>query len=53
LGNHRAANVVLLGKLADYLDFPTDVWDETLTARIPKQLLSLNRDAFTAGREAV
>jgi indolepyruvate ferredoxin oxidoreductase beta subunit len=53
LGNHRAANVVLLGKLAGYLDFPTGVWDETLTARIPKRLLSLNMEAFTAGRAAV
>lgn len=52
LGNHRAANVVLLGVLAASLDIPEAVWDETLEQRIPERLLSLNREAFSAGRQA-
>jgi indolepyruvate ferredoxin oxidoreductase beta subunit len=52
LGNHRAANVVLLGTLAESLDIPFDVWDKTLHERIPERLLDLNRRAFAAGREA-
>lgn len=52
LGNHRAANVVLLGVLAQFLDIPRDVWDATLRDRIPERLLSLNLQAFDAGRQA-
>jgi len=51
VGNHRAANVVLLGALAASLDIPEEVWDETLKARIPEKLLSLNQQAFATGRQ--
>ncbi|UCC73642.1 MAG: indolepyruvate oxidoreductase subunit beta [Gemmatimonadota bacterium] len=51
LGNHRAANVVLLGALAESLDIPQEVWDKTLQDRIPERLLSLNQQAFAAGRQ--
>lgn len=50
LGNHRAANVVLLGVLAELLDIPEDVWNETLLNRIPEKFLSLNQEAFATGR---
>lgn len=53
LGNHKVANVILLGALAARLDLPQSAWDDTLAARIPTQLLELNRDAFAAGRDAV
>lgn len=53
LGNHRAANVVLLGTLATRLDIPLDVWDDTLEKRIPERLLELNRKAFRSGRETL
>ena len=53
LGNHRTANVVLLGALAEHLDIPLDVWDQILRERIPERLLALNRKAFVAGREAI
>lgn len=52
LGNHKAANVVLLGVLAEFLDIPREVWDSTLRDRIPERLLSLNLQAFDAGRQA-
>ncbi len=51
LGNHKAANVVMLGTLAESLDIPDDVWDTTLNDRIPARLLSLNQQAFAAGRQ--
>jgi len=50
LGDHRAANVVLLGALSTSLDIPTDAWERTFTARIPERFLELNRRAFAAGR---
>lgn len=52
LGNHRAANVVMLGALAEALDIEDGIWDSTLNDRIPERFLSLNRDAFAAGRAA-
>jgi indolepyruvate ferredoxin oxidoreductase beta subunit len=51
LGNHRAANVVLLGALSASLDIPQDTWENTLQARIPEKLLPLNQQAFAAGRQ--
>jgi len=49
LGNHRAANVVLLGRLAKMLDIPEQVWDRVLRERIPEKFSSLNQQAFAAG----
>ncbi len=51
LGNHRAANVVLLGVLAALLSIPDEVWNKTLQERIPERLLNLNQQAFAAGRQ--
>jgi indolepyruvate ferredoxin oxidoreductase beta subunit len=51
LGNHHAANVVLLGALSRLLDIPSDVWESTLAERIPPRLLELNRKAFAEGME--
>lgn len=51
IGNHRAANVILLGTLASQLDIPKEVWEKTLEERIPAKLLDLNRRAFSAGQE--
>jgi indolepyruvate ferredoxin oxidoreductase beta subunit len=50
LGNHRAANVILLGTLAELLDISDDVWNTVLNRRIPERFLSLNLEAFKAGR---
>jgi indolepyruvate ferredoxin oxidoreductase beta subunit len=52
LGNHRAANTVMLGILAGQLEIPDEVWSKTLDERIPKRLLEVNRKAFEAGGKA-
>jgi len=52
LGNHRAANVVMLGALAAALDIPDEAWEQTLETRIPERFLNLNREAFAAGLQA-
>lgn len=49
LGEHRAANVVLLGVLSRYLDIPREIWDKTLVERIPKRFLEINQRAFAEG----
>jgi indolepyruvate ferredoxin oxidoreductase beta subunit len=53
LGNHRAANVVLLGALAEKLEIPDEIWEQIIDERIPERFLSLNHAAFAAGREAL
>jgi indolepyruvate ferredoxin oxidoreductase beta subunit len=51
LGNHRAANVVLLGALAELLEISDEVWKKTLEKRIPEKFRDLNREAFATGRD--
>ncbi len=53
LGNHRAANVVLLGALAEKLEIAGEIWEQTIDRRIPERFLRLNQAAFAAGREAL
>jgi len=50
MGNHRAANVLLLGALSTLIDIPLQVWESTLE-RLPERIRSLNQQAFAAGRE--
>jgi len=51
LGNHRAANVVLLGALAAMIDISDEVWNSTLENRIPEKFRELNQKAFALGKE--
>ncbi|GAB6171108.1 indolepyruvate oxidoreductase subunit beta [Paradesulfitobacterium aromaticivorans] len=48
-GNAKATNVVLMGVLARFMDFPQEVWQDALKARIPEKLLALNQKAFALG----
>jgi len=48
-GNAKATNVVLMGVLSKYMEFPEDSWKEALVARIPAKLLELNEKAFALG----
>jgi len=52
LGNHRVANVVLLGALSTVLDLPVEGWEAALLERVPTRFLDLNKRAFAVGREA-
>ena len=49
VGNAKATNVVLMGVLSKYMDFPEDSWQNALVARIPATLLELNKIAFASG----
>ena len=48
-GSAKATNVVLMGVLAKYLDFPAEVWQRALEDKVPPKLLELNRKAFALG----
>jgi indolepyruvate ferredoxin oxidoreductase, beta subunit len=49
-GNKQVSNVILLGALAAHLDFPNEVWKETLQQCVPQGLFDINWAAFEKGR---
>lgn len=50
LGDARAANTVLLGRLSTWLDYPVAEWHDVINAIVPKGTREINRKAFDAGR---
>ena len=48
-GNAKSTNVVLMGVLSKYIDFPVESWQNALVERIPAKLLELNQQAFASG----
>ena len=51
-GSSKAVNLVLMGHLSRYFDFPDGVWQEAIEACVPAKFLELNRRAFALGRGA-
>ena len=51
-GSSKAVNLVLMGRLSRYFDFPEEAWQEAIEACVPARFLELNRRAFRLGREA-
>ena len=49
-GNVKAVNLVLLGRLSHYFDFPDEVWQEAIKACVPEKFLEVNRQAFALGK---
>jgi len=49
-GNLRTMNVVLLGVLSLFLDFPKEIWIKVMEKRIPSKYLEMNLVAFEKGR---
>ncbi|MSM38390.1 MAG: indolepyruvate oxidoreductase subunit beta [Geobacter sp.] len=49
-GDPRAANTVLLGAVAQYLDIADGVWQKALEKMVPKKALPVNLKAFQLGR---
>lgn len=52
-GNAKATNVVLMGVLSKYMEFPEDAWQSALVEKIPAKLLELNKKAFASGVDIV
>lgn len=48
-GNGKAANVVLLGALAQKLPIEEKIWRDALAATVPPRFLEVNNAAFGAG----
>ena len=51
-GTVKAVNLVLLGRLSHYFDFPDEVWQKAIEACVPQKFLELNRKAFELGKKA-
>jgi indolepyruvate ferredoxin oxidoreductase beta subunit len=52
VGSPRSTNVVLIGALSTAMDFPADLWRETITKRVPPKTVEANLRAFDEGRRA-
>lgn len=51
-GSSKAVNIVLMGRLSRYFDFPEETWEKALEAMVPPKFLELNRKAFALGKSA-
>ena len=51
-GNVKAVNLVLLGRLSHYFDYPETVWQEAIEACVPPKFLDVNKKAFALGQGA-
>ena len=51
-GNAKAVNLVLLGRLSHYFDFPEEAWQEAIEACVPAKFLKVNKKAFALGKNA-
>ena len=49
-GTSKASNVVLMGVLSKYMDFPAELWQKALEKCVKPQFLDINRKAFELGR---
>ncbi len=48
-GSIKAVNVVLIGLMAKSTDIPYEVWEQAVTATVPKKFLEINLKAFRLG----
>ena len=51
-GSSKAVNLVLMGRLSRYFDFPEETWQQALEACVPAKFLELNKKAFALGKNA-
>ncbi|MBR0215383.1 MAG: indolepyruvate oxidoreductase subunit beta [Clostridia bacterium] len=49
-GSAKTVNIVLMGRLSRYFDFPEEDWLESIEACVPARFIDLNKTAFSLGR---
>jgi len=52
-GNPRTVGSCLLGTLSAFLDFPPDVWEESIRGSVPPRAVEVNLKAFALGRDSI
>ena len=48
-GSSKTVNIVMMGRLSKYFDFPKETWMQALEETVPPRFLDMNRTAFNAG----
>lgn len=48
-GSSKSTNVVLMGVLSRFMDFPSEVWQTAIEECVPKKFLEINKKAFELG----
>lgn len=51
-GSSKAVNLVLMGRLSRYFDFPQEQWLRAIEESVPPKFLELNKKAFALGAQA-
>ena len=51
-GSSKAVNLVLMGRLSKYFDFPEEEWMQAIEASVPPKFLEMNKIAFKLGANA-
>ena len=51
-GSSKAVNIVLMGRLSRYFDFPVEKWQKAIDECVPPKFARLNHKAFMLGRES-
>jgi indolepyruvate ferredoxin oxidoreductase beta subunit len=51
IGNIKTSNIVLLGKLSNYLPFKEETWLKVIENKVPAKTVEINFSAFKAGRQ--
>lgn len=51
-GTSKAVNIVLMGLLSKYMDFPEEKWLAAIEKLVKPQFLEVNKKAFALGRNA-
>ena len=49
-GTSKAVNIVLMGRLSRYMDFPESAWLSAIEKLVKPQFLEINKKAFKLGR---
>lgn len=49
-GTAKSVNIVLMGRLSKYMDFPEDAWLKAIEKLVKPQFLEMNKKAFILGR---
>lgn len=49
-GSAKAVNLVLMGRLSKWFDFPEESWMEAIEQSVPPKYLELNKKAFMLGQ---
>ena len=49
-GTAKAVNIVLMGRLSRYMDFPEEAWLKAIEKLVKPQFLEVNKKAFALGR---